>query len=290
MTENSDGYLFDLSQIPQGEKVLELKKAEVPVWTENKASLIQRYLRYFVFITKHGTYLDAFAAPQSVEHAHVSCAAKLVLESEPKWLRNFALFDKSKAGVAFLESLKASDQRNISVIAGDSNETLPRYLDSNPVPDKEATFCLLDQRTFECDWSTVQAVSNHKRGGNKIELFYFLAHGWLDRAFSGLKRDPEGDMNRWWGNDSWTELEKLRGQDRGMLLADRFKKELGYRYAYPFPIYERDASGGKVMFYMVHASDHEEAPKQMMRAYRNAVSPLEPIEQLNIEFGIGNDT
>jgi len=39
------------------------------------------------------------------------------------------------------------------------------------------------------------------------------------------------------------------------------------------------------MFWMVHASDHPEAPKLMSRAYRNIVAPLEPIEQLNMEFG-----
>ncbi len=34
-----------------------------PVWTHNKARFIMRYLRYFVFITKHGTYIDGFAGP-----------------------------------------------------------------------------------------------------------------------------------------------------------------------------------------------------------------------------------
>jgi hypothetical protein len=69
-------------------------------------------------------------------------------------------------------------------------------------------------------------------------------------------------------------------------LATRFKDELGYTYAYPYPIYERNEAGqGKIMFWMIHASDHPEAPKIMVRAYRNAVAPLEPMEQLDWEFG-----
>jgi hypothetical protein len=36
------------------------------------------------------------------------------------------------------------------------------------------------------------------------------------------------------------------------------------------------------MYYMIHATDHPEAPKLMSRAYRNTVSPLEPIEQLDL--------
>lgn len=35
-----------------------------PIWTENKAKLIERYLYYFVLVTHHGTYIDGFAGPQ----------------------------------------------------------------------------------------------------------------------------------------------------------------------------------------------------------------------------------
>ena len=38
------------------------------------------------------------------------------------------------------------------------------------------------------------------------------------------------------------------------------------------------------MYYMIHATDHPEGPKQMSRAYRNTVLPLEPIEQLRLEL------
>lgn len=38
------------------------------------------------------------------------------------------------------------------------------------------------------------------------------------------------------------------------------------------------------MYYMIHATDHPEAPTQMSRAYRSTVLPLEPIEQLELEF------
>jgi hypothetical protein len=40
------------------------------------------------YITKHGTYIDGFAAPQEAEHPDM-WAAKLVLEMTPKWFRNF---------------------------------------------------------------------------------------------------------------------------------------------------------------------------------------------------------
>src|SRR5580704_11966978 len=63
-----------------------------PVWTDNKARFIMRYLRYFVYITKHGTYIDGFAGPQQEKETD-AWAAKLVLESEPRRLRHFHLCD-----------------------------------------------------------------------------------------------------------------------------------------------------------------------------------------------------
>jgi three-Cys-motif partner protein len=268
------------------------RQLEAPLWTENKARLISRYLRYFVFITQHGTYLDLFAGPQEPDH-HDSWAAKLVIESLPKRLRHFALFELDKKKIPALEALIAGQparpKRDICLYQGDMNVNVVEHLTRFPIRAKEATFCLLDQHTFECDWSTVEFLARHKQGGHKIELFYFLAQGWIDRAVAGLKREPETKLRKWWGNDDWKIFFKKPRQERGTILADRFKSELGYEYAYAFPIHEK-AEGGKVMFYMVHASDHPEAGKQMFRAYNNAIRPLESDEQLALEFnGIGLD-
>jgi hypothetical protein len=48
---------------PPADKPLKFKPAERAIWTENKAKLIERYLFYFVLITKHGAYIDGFAGP-----------------------------------------------------------------------------------------------------------------------------------------------------------------------------------------------------------------------------------
>ncbi|MCE8007135.1 hypothetical protein [Aestuariivita sp.] len=49
-------------------------------------------------------------------------------------------------------------------------------------------------------------------------------------------------------------------------MADRFQNELGYKFVKPFPIYQT-LDGKKRSFYLIHASDHPDAPKLMMRAY-----------------------
>src|ERR1700730_5630268 len=71
--------LFDLPAAKRLDKSKVKGVPPRPLWTENKARLIERYLYYFVLITKHRTYIDGFAGPQ---HSPENWAARLVLETE----------------------------------------------------------------------------------------------------------------------------------------------------------------------------------------------------------------
>ncbi len=82
--------LFELPPpIPPEPKI---RPVRYPVWTENKAMLIQRYLLYFAYITKHGNYIDGFAGPQEPDRPEM-WAARLVIESRPRWFRKFFLVE-----------------------------------------------------------------------------------------------------------------------------------------------------------------------------------------------------
>lgn len=264
-------------------------KERVPIWTGCKAKLIERYLFYFVQITYHGTYLDGFAGPQRIKKPDM-WAAKLVVESQPRWLRNFYLFELNQKKVAMLKRMclsqeppdktKKEPKRRFDVVPGDFNENIVTFLNKNPIPDNQATFCLLDQRTFECSWKAVRTVATHKKGGNKIEIFYFFPEGWFNRSVAALKKARNERMLEWWGRPDWNELLKRCGAVRAIFACERFKQEFGYKYVYPFAIYERK-DGGRVMYYMIHASDHDEAPKLMNRAYGKALDITETAEQLD---------
>lgn len=252
-----------------------------PIWTENKARLIERYLFYFVLVTKHGTYIDGFAGPQSPDLPD-TWSAKLVLESEPKWFRDFFLCETNPRKLEMLERLSADHtDRSVRVIPGDFNHHCDSILADSACGEKVATFCLLDQHTFECHWDTVKKIAGHKSDGNKIELLYFLATGWLDRALHA-QRDHE-ILKAWWGNDNWHVNRGIKSIQRAQLFCERIKGELGYTYAHPWPVFERQ-TGGRVMYHLIHATDHQAAPKLMSRAYRLAVYPEEPLEQLNLEL------
>jgi len=66
-------------------------KLRVPMWTAHKARFIERYLYYFVQVTKHGTYIDGFASPQQPDDVDM-WTAKRVLESEPRWVPSLLPF------------------------------------------------------------------------------------------------------------------------------------------------------------------------------------------------------
>jgi hypothetical protein len=67
--------LFELPELVPGAK-LTFKALPHPIWTKNKAALIARYLRYFVFITKHGAYIDGFAGPQEPDKPEMWAAKR----------------------------------------------------------------------------------------------------------------------------------------------------------------------------------------------------------------------
>jgi three-Cys-motif partner protein len=279
LKREEEPYLFPMPE----RMVLEPKvgRPQYPIWTENKAKLIERYLYYFVLITKHGTYIDGFAGPQRPK-AIDTWAAKLVLESEPRWLRHFYLFDVGQKQVNQLRTLKRSQPgRDIHVRKGDFNVLVRDLLSSGDIKQNEATFCLLDHRTFECHWSTLESVAKYKTSGHKIEIFYFLPNSWLGRAFAGQQNTKV--LDDWWGRKNWDGWRNMPPTDRLAAFIKRFKEEFGYWSVKPWPIYEHQ-EGGNIMYYMVHATDHPDAPGLMLRAYNAAVKPKEPYEQLLLEF------
>jgi three-Cys-motif partner protein len=270
---------------PPGEKPIKMKRASHPVWTENKAKFIERYLRYFVLVTKHGAYIDGFAGPQADE-APDSWTAKLVLESKPPFLRDFWLCDANSKAVAALNDLLALQPRirgrHIEVVPGDFNRNVSAILASGRIKEKVATFCLLDQRTFECEWDTLRVLADHKQLPHyKIELFYFLASGWLDRAIAATKNTNV--IDRWWGRDDWPDLRKMSSFQRAQAFSERFKAELGYKHAYAWEIYSRETKG-RIMYHMIHATDHDAAPLLMNRAYRMANSKREELKRLQMSL------
>jgi three-Cys-motif partner protein len=143
--------LFPSSELPVVPVAPEkdFRSLQHPLWTENKARLIGEYIKLFTYVTKHGAYIDGFAAPQRRERVDL-CSAKLVLEAEPKRVRDFWLCDLDPRGLCILREIadaNKSKSRRIEVVDGDFNVTVDAVLASGRIKDKTASFSLLDQRT-----------------------------------------------------------------------------------------------------------------------------------------------
>jgi len=203
-------------------------------------------------------------------------------------LRQFFLCELSPNSVELLRELRDNQparrgkepERSIEIYPGDFNHTVEDVLSTGCITEQAATFCLLDQRTFECKWSTIEALARHKKKGNKIEIFYFMPEGWLARSIAAQK--DRRVISEWWGKEDWSDLRGVRGLDRAILFCQRFKNDFGYAYSHPWPIYEKAVGGGRGMYFMIHSTDHPEAPKLMARAYKHAVGACEPAEQIAI--------
>lgn len=286
MTENrkpdsDSGELF--ANLPTAEPPRRYVRPTVPVWTEHKANFIQRYLKLFIQITKHGIYIDGFAGPQRSELQH-AWSARLVLQIRPALLRHFFLCEASEKGFREIkkcvQDLPQEKSRTIKLFHGDFNEVVDKILDSPFLTEKEAAFCLLDQRMFECHWRTVEKLAR-KKHRMKIELFYFFGSGWVKRALAGVTRNQQV-VQLWWGRSDYGDLNNKKREEISNELVQRFRDELGYRYVTAYPIFKRERND-VVMYQMLHATDHDAAPELMNRAYRQAVRSSQRLaEQLSL--------
>ena len=153
------------------------------------------------------------------------------------------------------------------VYLGDANRLVDGMLEDAPIEADTPCFCLIDQRTFECEWDTVRKIAECKPSGMKVEVFYFLANRWFDRARANSQDARR--LEAWWGRPDFAEFAKQPSVKRALGMCERFR-ELGYEWVRPFAIYEHGGPTGRrpqTMYYMIHASDHAAATVLMARAY-----------------------
>lgn len=260
------------------------------LWTHTKAKLIEAYIRLFLQITKHGVYIDAMAGQQWDGHDD-EWAAKLVANISPDYLNKLFLSDLDLSKVEALREMVSSvlpqksgkrRRTKYDIQQGDFNLLVDDILASGAIKQSTATFCLIDQHTHECHWRTLEKLARHKDGDHKIEIFYFLATGWLPRVIATLK--DTSVLDRWWGNNGWQSVAGYGNSQLSQTVVQRFKTELGYKHVFEFPIL-KEGNEGREMFRMIHASDHERAPKLMESAYKIA-SGISTVSVEQLELGL----
>lgn len=244
-----------------------------PLQTDNKSKLIAEYISLYQRVTHGGLFIDGFAGPQKLNFKE-AWSARRVLEIEPKWIRHFWLCEMDPTSLTALRELKGTHHnspkgRTVSVMAGDFNKSIRMILKSPKLHQKTPVFALLDQRTAECHWASVEAIAARAGKTNKIEQLYFLGVGWLQRSFAAsTTADRQKELDQWWGGSGWRSLIGANHTTLVKTMADRFSNELGYSFVTPWPLFNAQ---DRKMFYLIHASDHPAASGLMKRAYRRVV-------------------
>ena len=267
--------LFPADQIAIREPGKKVGALHQPLRTKRKAHLIANYLHLFCLVAKHGTYIDAFTGPHA-EGKPDTWAAKKVLENRPRWFRHFYLIESDPYKIGLIRAMvesqppktKKEPKRSVDPIHGDCNLEIPKLLNSGNIRDK-AIFCLLDQHNMECKWSTVQSLAHYRnKSPHKIELFYFFGSSWFDRTIAGFTKKKH-IITEWWGGTDWLKLyQEKNAHKRAEIICARFHNDLGYLSAKQYPIFE----GNRLMYFMIHATDHADAPELMSRAYNKATN------------------
>jgi hypothetical protein len=122
----------------------------------------------------------------------------------------------------------------------------------------------MGDRAPACDAQTHPRASE-----TKIELFYFLATGWLGRSIRSVRKPETAErLDRGWGRSDWQSLRGVQDIPREThsgAFPQRTRIPIGPRLRHP-----RSAEGARIMYHIIHATDDDVAPSLMLRAYRKS--------------------
>ena len=243
-----------------------LEKSGPALWTAEKSALIDEYIHLFLVVTKHGVYVDLFAGPQRVEDTE-SWSVRRVLErrtvGNPS-IRHFAVCDKDPGQAQRLREL-GSRHPSFRVYPRRRERGNPH----NPrgSRDRDEYGVLLSDRPAH-----LRVPLGHRENGRAAQIGgpqnravllprARLARSRPEQGEPGEAPGPGGAMETTVSSSAFDRIERANA------LCRRFRDELKYEHAMPFAIQERGANS-RIMYYMIHASDHRRAAELMSQAYR----------------------
>jgi three-Cys-motif partner protein len=267
-------------------------------WTEVKLDALQSYLHGFTTASSKALktlYLDLFAGSDENYSRETgnrfAGSAERALAASPGFSR-VVLCELDPSAVAGLEAALRRDHpgRDIVVLPGDCNESIPSYLaslrSSGQGWERAPTFAFLDQVAAEIRWETIEALARFRKGWRKTELWMYFGESFLPRGM-GNKNPGEAEefakrIDAMYGTPRWREIHLGRRQDMLTgaelkhelvnLMRWRLEHDLGYAITVPLQI-TRDNGAG--IYTMIFASDDPTGEKIMRHVSGKAADALE---------------
>lgn len=277
-------------------------------WTEAKLSILRDYLDSFLLASsgqRERVYLDAFAGEgrgiSRLTGEKFDGSARLALEAKAGGgFTRLYFFEMEDKAAELEQRLKAEfPDRNIRVIAGDCNDTIPTALAELKQLNWAPTFAFIDPDGMEVSWETLRQLAEHKRGYRpagspkreyKIELWILFTAPGLMRtlAYDESKVRPEDyeRVTRLFGTDAWRAIHqlKLRGEitpsqareEYLNLLRWRLEHDLDYDSTHPIELVN---TRGNPLYHMVFATDNEAGKKIMSSLYTKAAKDIPAMQR-----------
>lgn len=165
-----------------------------------KISILGDYLPVFTQATQRArnrVYIDAFAGdPKNLikgTDREFPGSPELALEAMPPFT-HLRFFEMNQNRVLGLEKLASGcSNQDVGVIAGDCNKEMARVLRELPV--QAPTFAFLDPDGMELHWSTIRALSDHKRAyaersnGTKVEMWILFCTSGIVRMLGSNRKE-----------------------------------------------------------------------------------------------------
>jgi three-Cys-motif partner protein len=258
-------------------------------WTEHKLQMLAAYLPEFTRASKRAratVYLDLFAGDTSNLSRStgqvITGSPVVALETSPPFSKVVLIELPSQAARLEGELRERFPDRDLTVWAGDCNDTIDAALAALAPVRWAPTFAMVDQYAAEIRWSTLDKLAAFKRGvRTKAELWLLFAHSMLPRGLAATEPDAvarfERRVDEMYGCDDWREMYAARkaGMLDGTELREqllnlmrwRLENVLGYRATHHF---EMKNHGGVAIYSMVFATDHDAGERIMRHIYGKA--------------------
>jgi three-Cys-motif partner protein len=266
---------------------------EIGYWSEVKLDIVREYASAYSRILSarknppfEHAYIDAFAGAG----IHISKTRQDFIPGSPLnalWVeppfKQYYFIDINESRVKALEEIK-QERDNVTVYHGDCNNILlDEIFPKLRWDQRKRALCLLDPYGMHLDWRVIQKAGEL----GTIEIFLNfpiedINRNALPRDRSKVKQSSIERMNRFWGDDSWTNiafvenpninlfgLEDMIKTSNDVVVAafrDRLKKIAGFDYvAEPMPMRN---TNNAVVYYLLFASPKAVATKIVKDIFR----------------------
>jgi len=271
-------------------------------WTRAKLRILSDHLDRFLVASSgqsERVYLDAFAGEggglDRLTGEEFKGSARIALEASPPGFTRFRFFELGQRARELERRLIADyPGRDIRVYEGDCNETIPLAPEELKDIRWAPHFAFLDPDGMELEWTTLEALANHKRGYRttksakpefKVELWMLFPSGGLVRTLTldpdRLSEDDAKRTTRLFGDEGWWAIYERRqaewfsgaeARDEYVnLMRWRLERHLGYRWTHPLEL--RNTSGA-ILYHMIFATDNQAGTQIMEHIYGQAAAEI----------------